>query len=298
MEAVSRGAAESAAGLCLCDADDLIRYANAAFIAAFFPGFDGRPADFMETITTAMGDGTGIRLVSTTPDDFARQSRRARRALSGSRSFSTDMIDGSWWGVTDTKLSNGWVLAIAQDISPLKREEAKLRDAHDSALAESQTDDLTGAPNRRHGLRRAEALWEAAQKAGHPLSIALMDVDHFKAINDAHGHETGDRALSHLVRVLMAAIRPEDAFSRLGGDEFLLVRPGAAGGCLDAALGIILATLPPVALEPPARPLHLSISVGVAEMRANEAWPALLHRADMALYRAKKGGRSRIARAG
>ena len=102
--------------------------------------------------------------------------------------------------MTDTRPSNGWIVSVAQDITGLRREGVKLRDAHDSALVEAQTDCLTGAPNRRYGLRRAEAFWRAAQTAPHILSIALLDVDRFEAINDVFGHETGDRALVHLSR--------------------------------------------------------------------------------------------------
>ncbi len=297
-DALLRGAAESAAALCLCDADDRIRYANPRFRRAFFPQFDEVPTDFMDAIVAALRAGEGLKLESSGPDDFARRSRGERLDLVGSRSFSADMADGSWWSVTDTKLSNGWMLIVAQEITGLKDEEARLRDAHHSALMEANTDYLTGVSNRRHGLRQAESLWRAARAGGHDLAAALLDVDHFKAINDVYGHEAGDRALRHLAAAVMAAIEIDDRFSRIGGDEFLLLRPRVGARTLEAALAGLVARLPAVDLVGGAEPLRLSISVGVAEARAGESWPELMHRADMALYDAKAGGRNRIARAG
>lgn len=295
VEAILSGFSESAAALCLCDADDLIQHANATFRNAFFPQFDGRPAEFMDTMAAAMRAGTGIRLVSANLEDFTCAIRKVRRRLVGSRSFATDFVDGRWWSVTDTKLSNGWILAVAQDISALKNEEAKLRDAHATAVEEAQTDYLTGVPNRRHGLRRAEALFRRAQAEGLGLSLALIDVDHFKTINDVYGHEAGDRALVHLARHLMEAIPGGDQFSRLGGDEFLLVRADADAGSLGTALAAFLDALPPVAFAGASGRLRLSISAGVARSMPDDTWPGLMHRADIALYDAKAGGRDRIA---
>ena len=281
LDAMRLGFAESLSGLCLCDEGDLIRYANERFRSAFLPTFDGRPTDFIDTVVAGMQAGVGLRISE--PEAFTLDNRRRRLELVGSRSFSTDTIDGAWWSVTDTKLSNGWMLSVTQDITSLKNQEAQLRDAHDSALLEAQTDYLTGAPNRRHGLRRAAALWQKAQAAAQPLSIALLDVDHFKAINDRLGHEAGDHALVHLSRWIMRMIRPDDIFSRLGGDEFLLIRPHSQGAALDAALVAILAAIPPVGLGGGAEPLRLSLSAGIAEARPSDTWAGLMHRADMAL---------------
>ncbi len=227
---ILQGFAESRLALCLCDTADLIRFANPSFRAAFFPAYDGRPADFMTTILAAIEADTGIRLVSASPEEFATAIRRRRHALFGSQSFAVDTLDGSWWSVTDTKLSNDWLLIVAQDISALKTEEARLRDAHEMALAEAQTDFLTSVPNRRHGLRQAEALWNAAVLTRVPLSLALLDIDHFKAINDTHGHDAGDRALVHFGRHMTQALAPGNQLSRLGGDEFMLVSTQAAAG--------------------------------------------------------------------
>ena len=158
VQAILQGLSRSTAALCLCDDADQIRYANPAFRAAFLSAFDGCPADFMTAIIAAIESGVGIRVVSASLNEFAAEHRQRRRTLIGSRNFLTDLIDGRWWTVTDTKMPNGWILVVAQEISTLKDEEARLREAHETALVESQTDFLTGVPSRRHGLQRAEAL--------------------------------------------------------------------------------------------------------------------------------------------
>ena len=182
------------------------------------------------------------------------------------------------------------MLAVAQEISGLKQEEFRLRDAHASAVEEAQTDDLTGAPNRRHGLRQGEALFGLAQASDRALSIALMDIDHFKTINDVHGHETGDRALVHFARWMLGAVRPDGYFSRLGGDEFLLVLPDATPSIFEARLAAVIDAMPPLERAGSGEQLRLSISVGIAGLSRHDSWSGLMHRADKALYDAKAGG--------
>ncbi len=296
--ALATGLQDSTVGVCLADGQDLIRYVNQAYRASFFPHYDGTPKDFMTEIVVAIKAGTGIKLDSTDPDVFSDIITSRRRDQTGSRSFTVDMRNGRWWWVTDTKLSNGWMLAVAQEISGLKQEEFRLRDAHASAVEEAQTDDLTGAPNRRHGLRRGEALFGEAKASNRPLAIALMDIDHFKAINDVHGHKIGDRALVHFARWMLDAVRPDGSFSRLGGDEFLLVLPDATPAIFEARLAAVLDALPPLELAGPGRQLRLSLSVGIAGLSRHDSWSGLMHRADTALYDAKAGGRDRIAIAG
>lgn len=282
------------ATLCLADENDIIRHASASFRTAFCPHYDGVPADFMSVLDVAIRAGTGIKLVSQPPDNFAAYIRERRRRQIGSYSFAVDTVDGQWWWVTDVKLAGGAMLCVAQNITALKREEFRLRDAHAAALDEARTDHLTGIASRRHGLRRAEALFETARATGSPLSIALIDLDHFKELNDRHGHEAGDHALMHLAQNVARAFGADDRFSRLGGDEFLL----AAETTVDALgrdLSEALAALPPLDLGAGGT-VRLSVSVGIATMVGSDsAWPDLLRRADRALYDAKAGGRCRIA---
>ena len=133
-----------------------------------------------------------------------------------------------------------------------------------------------------------------AEHRGVALSLALLDIDDFKAINDGHGHDAGDRALLHFSRYMAQALAPEDQFSRLGGDEFMLISARGDLRQMEADIRRGLAAMPTVALSGLCGGLRLSISVGLARLRPGEAWLSLMHRADVALYQAKAGGRSRI----
>lgn len=87
------------------------------------------------------------------------------------------------------------------------------------------TDALTGLPNRRHALQQLKTLWEESTRSASPLSVMMIDADHFKEVNDTCGHDAGDLVLGELARTLQHAVRTDDLVSRLGGDEFLIICP-------------------------------------------------------------------------
>jgi diguanylate cyclase (GGDEF)-like protein len=163
------------------------------------------------------------------------------------------------------------------------------------------TDVLTGAYNREFLQRRLPAEMEKALAAALPLSVAMLDVDHFKTVNDRFGHEVGDEVLAEVAARLRAAIRSDDLLVRYGGEEFLVVLPRADA---DRAAEIAERMRSRVAgerFEVGPTTLDIAASVGVAELRATgtgETAQELIRRADGALYTAKAGGRNRVEVAG
>ena len=157
-------------------------------------------------------------------------------------------------------------------------------------------DDLTGLYNRRFFDTRLSYELERFHRYQHPLALVLLDVDHFKAVNDAHGHLVGDAVLQHLARLGLGAIRRVDLFARFGGEEFALLMPSTdlSGGHISAE------RLRRVVAETPALTqtglVRVTVSAGVAA--AEESWDGdpegLVHAADQALYRAKAAGRDRV----
>jgi diguanylate cyclase (GGDEF)-like protein len=174
------------------------------------------------------------------------------------------------------------------------------RDAALSGLAAlAETDALTGLRNRRGFLAAAEAALARAARHGERASVVMLDLDRFKAINDAHGHAAGDAVLRATAEVLQSMLRGGDLAGRLGGEEFVLLLPGAsaevAAGAAERLRRALAARVP----HPDAR-ARVTASFGVAtvELRASAPEAALegaLRDADAALYAAKRAGRDRIA---
>ena len=159
----------------------------------------------------------------------------------------------------------------------------------------AMSDALTGLPNRRYALERMEQEWAAAHRHAGPLSCVLLDVDGFKAINDRHGHDTGDAVLRHVAAVLRKNARVHELICRIGGEEFLVICPESgldeAFRCAERLRSALAGTLPPGLGAP------VTASIGVASNDTGAASAAdLLKMADRAMYRAKAAGRNRSIR--
>ena len=155
------------------------------------------------------------------------------------------------------------------------------------------TDPLTGLANRRRTLRQLEDL-TGAPAPGLAPAILLADLDHFKHINDQHGHETGDRVLIAVAGALRAGTRESDTISRWGGEEFLILLPRTAPGeALELAERLRARIEALVILDHALRPVSVTISIGLAMHEDGQTGAAWLRRADEALYRAKAAGRNR-----
>jgi diguanylate cyclase (GGDEF)-like protein len=181
------------------------------------------------------------------------------------------------------------VLLLA--ISHLRQSVRQTR-AHALAMEQvAHTDLLTGLPNRR-GLAEHLAVGTAlAQREVQSLSVMLIDVDHFKQVNDTHGHAVGDTVLFDLAGVLAPLLRASDRIGRWGGEEFLVVVPATR---LKTAADLAERLRAAVAAHAFPQGLRLTISVGVAECGMNDTVEQLLVRADTALYAAKQAGRNRV----
>lgn len=184
---------------------------------------------------------------------------------------------------------------VAKEKQDIQRFSAELAVANRRLEMMANTDILTGLPNRRYALNRLEQEWNTAQRFNRPLSVLMLDLDHFKSVNDALGHDAGDLVLAHAAKLMKAAARTSDIVCRLGGEEFLVIATntdGATAVLLAERIRSAIQTHQPkdIALTRP-----LSISIGVAGSVGNKpGWKELIKLADQALYKVKAGSRNAV----
>jgi putative two-component system response regulator len=159
----------------------------------------------------------------------------------------------------------------------------------------SITDDLTGLLNRRHAMSRLQEHWALAERYSRPLSVAMVDLDHFKQINDTYGHEAGDVILRRVAEILRDQTRGTDAVCRIGGEEFLLILPSQTGPDAAVCAERCRAAIASRAFSAGKAAISATISVGIASYSPQMThFPELLRAADHALYTAKHNGRNQV----
>lgn len=185
---------------------------------------------------------------------------------------------------------------VERDREEIRRFAAELALANQRLQKAALTDVLTGLPNRRYALQRFEQEWRVANRNDSPLSCLLIDVDHFKQINDGHGHEIGDRVLRDIALAMRRQTRARDVLCRYAGDEFLVISPDTpfveAQVCAERLRRAVAALAWPL---PSGTTLRCSVSIGVAT-RSKETpdIDSLIRLADQGAYRAKEHGRDRV----
>jgi diguanylate cyclase (GGDEF)-like protein len=177
-------------------------------------------------------------------------------------------------------------------------EKKHLRDTNERLLRQlemlSLTDALTGVGNRRAFVVDVERELARSRRHKHPFGLALVDVDHFKKVNDTYGHQAGDEVLRCFVRLAAGALRKGDSLYRYGGEEFVILLPHAALGGAVLAAERVLAAVASSEIKLGEKGVRITASAGVAGVGATETVAEALSRADAALYEAKRGGRNRV----
>lgn len=167
---------------------------------------------------------------------------------------------------------------------------------HDKVVREANTDFLTGLANRKHFESRLQDEYKRSMRYGHVLSLLMLDIDHFKDINDKHGHATGDAVLKAFAGECLVQLRNVDIVGRIGGEEFCILLPETDGETAqdigERLRSAIAALQVPVGLASN-EAVRLTVSIGVATLeRDDQTIQSLLARADARLYEAKQGGRN------
>ena len=281
--------AASQQGYALFDGEDELRFANTAFRMALGIGPDEFPT-WADLMRIGYRNSTGTA-VETADFELWLRSAGTRRGKLPYRTIETSLNDGRWMLTTETTLPGGWMLCVVTDISELGVELRDLRQERDRALKFALSDELTGLGNRRYvmdilnhrlGPNKAEA-----------LAVIIMDIDHFKSVNDRFGHACGDLVLKDFAARLSAAVARGDLVGRIGGEEFLLMLAGSRVLGVEAVMQGVLSSLAQASPLADMPGFRYSCSAGIAFANPGESASAVLRRADTALYEAKNTGRNR-----
>lgn len=195
-------------------------------------------------------------------------------------------------------LSSSLLCAKVRLVCERSRNERELKNKLRFALDNAAHDALTGLFNRRYFERRLREEVAHARRHKRPFSIVMLDLDHFKLVNDTYGHEDGDRVLRHVSEVIQAQLREDDVPCRYGGEEFVLLLRGTTGMAARIVANRLKANLAakPIRLGPRDELRHVTFSAGVSAADDRNAYNAddIVSRADQGLYRAKRAGRNRV----
>ncbi len=200
-----------------------------------------------------------------------------------------------------------WMSLVGSYVAALRASLAHKKDALATALTRlkelASRDELTGLHNRRHLMEALSQQQERAQRYAEPFALCILDIDHFKRINDTHGHNVGDETLRGFAERIRAHMRRMDiigraevdsTFGRYGGEEFLLLLPYAQDQSARTCVERLRAAMHAHTFQTSAGALLITFSAGVAHYRAGESIADMINRADEALYRAKSAGRDRV----
>jgi two-component system cell cycle response regulator len=180
-----------------------------------------------------------------------------------------------------------------------KRYADSLRSNVQAAMELAVVDSLTGLNNRRYLESHVLALLEQAEQKGRPVSTMILDIDHFKLVNDSYGHDAGDEVLRAFAARVKRAVRGGDLMCRYGGEEFVIIMPDtklSIARLVGERIRTAVASAP-FGIEKGARAIEVTVSIGVADSRGGDTPDALFKRADQALYLSKNSGRNRVSAA-
>src|SRR5580698_1305681 len=274
-----------AQGLCMFDGDQRLTVWNDRYVELL-----SMPAHLLKVRTPlheilASRVATGMRL---TPDEPAVKAKvRELLALSPDASRTDELLDGKIVMLTRQPMAGGGWVTLIEDITERRRAEAEI-------VHLARHDVLTGLANRAEFNARLEEASRRLKRNGGSVTVMMIDLDRFKAVNDTLGHLAGDQLLSEVARRLQSTVRDTDVLARLGGDEFAIIQEGAADqheGAVALALRIIEAISAPFGLN--GQEVAVGTSIGIALAPENGVEPdELLKRADLALYTVKSSGRN------
>lgn len=278
----------------IIDPDDRIAYANKTCREALSICKNETP-HFIELMKRNFAAGLGVKLQESSNKPWLPQAI-SRRSRSKYRAFEIELIDGRWFLNTESMQPNGWMIVVGVDITSLRAPERALRTDRDLAMRAAETDYMTGISNRRHIFKLLEDfLTGKSAFSERPCAACILDIDHFKKINDKFGHQIGDDVIKGFAHTLRHTSRLRDCIGRLGGEEFLMLLPDST---MDAAITLmdrLRSEVRQSELITSNPEYSVTFSAGITMLSKQDTVDQIYARCDSALYLAKAQGRDRVA---
>lgn len=241
---------------------------------------------------TAGGAGLAIRDDAGLPIGWIEvTSDRDRRSQDGNRMLVTLLVGGTLFSIAAILFFSIVVLRLTRPIDVMAEESEATKAQNEELASISKTDPLTGLFNRRALENALEDAWGCSNSP--PTQLAFIDIDHFKAINDARGHDDGDKVLAAVARLIVGSVRADDLCCRWGGEEFVIVFKGLEGEHAAASAERLRAAIEAEPFGGEEAPLRVTVTIGLAQWHPGGFSDAVA-RADGAMYRGKREGRNRV----
>jgi len=281
-------------GVAVFDAEDHICFINPPMASILgFQVEDVVGLSFEQIFRNAFAKKTGVAIQTENIDDWIEQALNKRRCQMF-RSFEVEHRSKSWFLISEQQNVNGYILVTSADITHLKELENNLLKASKVLEIKAFVDELTEINNRRAFTELGKKEVNRCLRNKSPLSLLLVDIDHFKQINDTYGHQTGDLALKLFAQKIGAQLRDYDIFSRVGGEEFAIILPETAKDEASNIAERVRLSAAGIIVETENGHFSFTISIGQTMITSHSNLDSLYAEADKALYRAKQSGRNQV----
>lgn len=286
--------AQSQDGYGLVDKKNILVYANQAFHDYFYTSEgDVGVTHFDSIIRRNHRAKRGVYISSGDVEEFINYINSVRRSKQY-RLFEVDYIDKRWFLFSEQTSPEGEVLLHLKDITKQKLTEFSLISRMDKLERLALTDELTGLGNRRAFKDSTASEISRIERSGFSAAMLVIDLDHFKQVNDKHGHGVGDLALAHCAAIMKKSIRPSDIIGRIGGEEFAVFLADTLAEEAHKIANRIVTSIANSTFIAEGETIPLTTSVGLAVMKSDISFGVLYEVADQALYMAKEQGRNRV----
>ena len=296
-------------GYAIFDAADHLIYCNEAFADIMYFDMSAQTGCTWENLVRqAFANKRGIKFDTSNVEDWLKSAKKQRRKREF-RIFEVDLVDGRWMLFSEQMLNSGELLITTKNMTRQKMLESQLLSSVSELKELASTDGLTKLLNRRAFRTRVDREIENITSYNQDSALIVLDLDHFKQVNDKYGHAAGDEVLKEIARRIRATVRPHDLVGRIGGEEFAVFLCCVdQGECFTVAERIRLAIeSEPVQLQSDdstSEPNHsgtssskaitVTASLGLVRAHAQTPFETLYPLADAAMYQAKANGRNQV----